>query len=192
MESNKPTRRSLLGAIGGSLVLAGCTGDDSDGNGDDGMDSPTVTVTSTDEYGDILAGPDGLTLYMFGADEQGATESACAGECAQNWPPLTVDGEPAAGEGVGTDLSAFERDDGSTQVAANGWPLYYWANDEEPGDTDGQGVNDVWWVLDADGTPIRGDDNGGGDSDDAGSGGGDGDDGGDDSDGGGYGGGGYG
>jgi len=247
MESNKPTRRSLLGAIGGSLALAGCTGGDDDNgeenggassddsangddgamengedgangddesngddsanggdgmeNGDDGgngeMDAASVTVSSHDEYGDILVGSDGLTLYMFDQDEQGAGESACGGGCADSWPPLTVDGDAAAGDGVSADLTTFERGDGSTQVAANGWPLYYWVNDEEPGDTDGQGVNDVWWVLDADGTPIRGGGNGGDDGD-GGGGNGDGNSGdngggnGDDDDGGYGGGGGYG
>jgi predicted lipoprotein with Yx(FWY)xxD motif len=196
MESNKPTRRSLLGAIGGSLVLAGCVGGDDDNgdenggtdsddgsaaNGDqngtdqngtdqngtdqngtdqngtdDGMDTPTVTVTSHDEHGDVLAGPDGLTLYMFDQDEQGAGESACYDSCADNWPPLTVEDEPAAGDGVDAALSTIEREDGSMQVVANGWPLYYFASDEAPGDTNGQGVGDVWWVLAPDGTPVRG------------------------------------
>ncbi|MFC6731773.1 hypothetical protein [Haladaptatus sp. GCM10025893] len=45
--------------------------------------------------------------------------------------------------------------EGSTQVAAAGWPLYYFAPDENPGDANGQGVNDVWWVLRPDGTPVR-------------------------------------
>ncbi len=114
----------------------------------------TVQVTDHEEYGEILVGPDGLTLYMFDADEQGAGESACHDGCAENWPPLT-DEDPAAGDGVTAELTTFERPDGSSQVAANGWPLYYWMNDEEPGDVDGQGVNDGWWVLSPAGEPIR-------------------------------------
>lgn len=38
----------------------------------------------------------------------------------------------------------MERDDGSMQVIGAGWPLYHFASDEEPGDVNGQGVNDVW------------------------------------------------
>jgi len=56
---------------------------------------------------------------------------------------------------VTAELTTYEREDGQTQVAANGWPLYYFANDETPGDTNGQGVGDVWWVLDPAGMPIR-------------------------------------
>jgi len=40
-------------------------------------------------------------------------------------------------------------------MSAGGWPLYYYASDGEPGDTTGQGGNDVWWVLGPDGTPNR-------------------------------------
>ena len=40
------------------------------------------------------------------------------------------------------------------QVTLEGWPLYLWQNDPQPGDTTGQGVNDVWWVVAPDGTKI--------------------------------------
>lgn len=38
---------------------------------------------------------------------------------------------------------------------AGGWPLYYFTPDKQVGDAMGQGVNDVWWVLSPDGSPIR-------------------------------------
>jgi hypothetical protein len=69
---------------------------------------------------------------------------------------LTVGGEPTAGEGVTAELTTFERGDGTTQVAAAGWPLYYFQDDADPGDANGQGVGGVWWVLAPDGTPSRG------------------------------------
>ncbi|WP_313696194.1 COG4315 family predicted lipoprotein [Halorarum halobium] len=115
----------------------------------------TVAVRSHPEHGDVLVGPDGLTLYMFDSDTRGAGASTCYDGCASAWPALTVDGEPTAGEGVSAELTAFEREDGATQVSANGWPLYYFASDAEPGDASGQGVNDVWWVLTPAGVPIR-------------------------------------
>lgn len=118
----------------------------------------TVQVATHDEHGDILVTDDGLTLYMFDQDAQGAGESACADGCAENWPPLTVDTDPTAGTEVEAELTTFEREDGSTQVAANGWPLYEFIGDDEPGDATGQGSQGVWWVLDESGTPIRDDD----------------------------------
>ena len=122
----------------------------------DSGQSATVQVATHDEYGDVLVDAEGMTLYMFDNDEQGGGSSTCTGGCAEAWPPLTVDGSASAGESVSAELTTVERPDGSTQVAANGWPLYYWQNDEEPGDATGQGVNDVWWVLDPAGEPLRG------------------------------------
>lgn len=115
---------------------------------------PTVQVRSHSEYGDILVDSEGMTLYMFDSDTQGEAASTCYDGCAEAWPPLTVEDEPNAGDNVTAELMTFERDDGSMQVSANGWPLYFFQNDEEPGDVVGQGVNDVWWVLDPAGQPL--------------------------------------
>lgn len=115
----------------------------------------TVQTRSHPDLGEILVDLEEMTLYMFDQDTQGTGESTCGEGCASSWPPLTVDGDPAAGDEVTADLSTFEREDGSLQVAANGWPLYSFANDEEPGDTNGQGIDSVRWVLRLDGTPIR-------------------------------------
>ncbi len=104
-----------------------------------------VAVGSTD-LGDHLVDGAGRTLYLFTVDPQGGDTSACSGDCAATWPPLT--GDVAAGDGVdGGLLGSVTRDDGSTQVTYNGWPLYYFAADAAPGDTNGQGVGDVWFVV---------------------------------------------
>lgn len=79
----------------------------------------------------------------------------CYDSCADTWPPLTVSGEPTSGEGVSVSLGTFERDTGEMQVTAGGWPLHHFASDQNPGDAKGQGVDDSWWVLAPDGTPIR-------------------------------------
>lgn len=157
-------RRSFLGvAAAGALALSGCTGDDgggsdeaTDGSTDSSEESTaTVRVTETERYGEILTGPEGRTLYLLESDDQGAGTSACLGDCAETWPPLTAEGDTSASGAVGTEVDSFEREDGETQVTANGWPLYYYSNDEAPGDIEGQGVNDVWFVVDATGTPVR-------------------------------------
>jgi predicted lipoprotein with Yx(FWY)xxD motif len=158
------SRRTLLRTVAaGTALTAGCTGSSSSPSGgrmttETPTASPTaatVQVRANPDLGDVLVGPEGMTLYMFDRDTQGAGSSTCADSCADTWPPLTVDGEPSAGGDVTVDLSTFEREDGSTQAVANGWPLYYFTPDEEPGDASGQGVNDVWWVLRPDGTPVR-------------------------------------
>jgi predicted lipoprotein with Yx(FWY)xxD motif len=107
----------------------------------------TVRVSSNDDLGSFLVGANGMTLYMFTNDEENT--SNCYGQCAENWPPLLVQpGEvPVPGFGVDGELGVTVRDDDTLQVTYNGMPLYYWINDEAPGDTTGQGVNDVWFVV---------------------------------------------
>jgi predicted lipoprotein with Yx(FWY)xxD motif len=113
----------------------------------------TLAVAST-SLGDVLVGSTGMTLYLYDPDKQGA--STCYDQCAQAWPPLTVTGEPVAGEGVDASLlGVTERTDGSRQVTYNKWPLYYWVKDAKAGDATGQAVKGVWWVVDANGEPVR-------------------------------------
>jgi predicted lipoprotein with Yx(FWY)xxD motif len=38
----------------------------------------------------------------------------------------------------------IQRDDGSSQIAYKGKPLYYWVKDGKAGDTTGDGVMGVW------------------------------------------------
>ncbi len=173
------TRRALLGTAATTVAVAGCLGDDDEtDSGDDETDggdettergpyargtddettdssNATVAVRAHEELGDVLVGPDGMTLYNFDQDTQGAGESTCYDGCAESWPPLTVESDPSPGNGVTAALTTFERDDGSTQVSANGWPLYYFAPDEEPGDANGHGANDVWWALRPDGSLVK-------------------------------------
>ena len=106
----------------------------------------TVSLGGNEALGEFLVGPDGMTLYIFTNDEPGV--SNCTGGCADNWPPLTLEGdEVAAGDGVTGELALIEREDGSMQVTYDGQPLYYWANDSAPGDSTGHEVGGVWFVA---------------------------------------------
>lgn len=107
----------------------------------------TVAVSSSEELGDFLVAPSGMTLYMFSNDTDGV--SNCSGDCATAWPPYTVfeDTRLTAPEGVEGKLGTIARENGVLQVTYNGIPLYLWQNDAAVSDTTGQGVNDVWWVV---------------------------------------------
>lgn len=142
-----------------ALALTACGGDDGDpdpaaaGGESAGASGGDVAVGSTD-LGDVLVDAEGMTLYLFTPDEQGP--STCYDDCETAWPPLLADGDPGAGEGVDAALlGATEREDGTTQVTYDDWPLYLWQADQEPGDTTGQMVNDVWFVVSPDGEAIR-------------------------------------
>lgn len=111
----------------------------------------TVSVADSD-LGMILTDGDGNTLYLLTTDEQGA--STCYDDCETNWPVL--EGPVAAGDGVDEPLlGQTEREDGTVQATYNDWPLYYFAGDAQAGDVNGQGVGDVWYVLDESGEPVK-------------------------------------
>ena len=86
----------------------------------------------------------GLTLYVFDSD-LGTSGSACNDGCATTWPPAIVD--DAEVDNI-PGLSLITRDDGSSQAAFKGRPLYFYANDTAAGDTNGQAVNNAWWKVD--------------------------------------------
>ena len=115
--------------------------------------SHDLNLENNAELGQILTDAGGYTVYLFTNDEQGAGTSACEGDCIAAWP---VVGEITSPSGaLDADLvGTIERSDGTIQATYNGWPLYRFANDEAPGDTNGQGVNDIWWVLDSDGVAV--------------------------------------
>ena len=152
-------RAALLAAL--TIALAACGGDD----GTSGTAAPagptttaaqettgaTVAVASS-KLGDILVDGDGRTLYAFTKDQ--GDQSACSGECATNWPALT--GTATAGAGAGAALlSTSTQANGSSQVTYGGRPLYYFAGDAKPGDTNGQGVGKVWFVVGGDGELVK-------------------------------------
>ena len=94
--------------------------------------------TQESSIGPVLADPEGMTLYTF--DKDTADTSACTEKCAENWPPL-IAGDADQSEG---DYTVVTRPDGTKQWAFKGKPLYKWSKDAAPGDTTGEGVNNVW------------------------------------------------
>lgn len=105
-------------------------------------------------YGQYLTDSQGRSLYLFTRDTKDT--SNCYDQCAQNWPPLLVRDKAAAGKGVdGQLLGTARRRDGTLQVTYNGWPLYYFARDQKAGDTNGQGVGGVWFLVSPKGEAIK-------------------------------------
>jgi len=84
---------------------------------------------------------DGRTLYVFDNDITGI--SNCNAECAAVWPPLYADEAPLPAP----ELNVIIRQDGTAQWAYQDHPLYLYAGDSEPGDTNGHGIGDVWFAA---------------------------------------------
>ena len=83
----------------------------------------------------------GMTLYTFDKDSGG--KSMCNDDCAKNWPPMMA---PAGATADGK-WSVIKRDDGTSQYAYDGKPLYTFVKDKKPGDMTGDKMKDVWHVV---------------------------------------------
>jgi predicted lipoprotein with Yx(FWY)xxD motif len=170
----------VAGLAAGALLLSACGSDSSDdatpdSSQPDATTAPAVTedstVPATDEpagagapvvgtestdAGEVLVDADGVSQYGFLPDVDGLP--TCTDACADAWPPLIVD---SADLPAGLDADVFsvvERPDGSFQLAAGDWPLYAFAADAGPGDINGQGSGDVWFLAAPDGSLIKGED----------------------------------
>jgi len=146
----------------GLLIASACGGSDNESRDETSTSSAATTTTTTavggdgihvaeTDLGSILVGPGGFTLYVFTVDANG--ESACYDACADLWPPVP------ANTAIGPDLddSIFgttSRTDGTEQLTVNGQPLYLYTPDVNPGDTNGQNFNSVWFVVDSSGAMI--------------------------------------
>jgi predicted lipoprotein with Yx(FWY)xxD motif len=105
-----------------------------------------VNVGQNATLGSFLVDSKGMTLYLYTTDTPNT--SNCYNACAVAWPPLLTTGAPVAGTGVTASLlGTTTRTDGTTQVTYNGWPLYYFATDKAVGDTTGENVQNVWFVV---------------------------------------------
>jgi predicted lipoprotein with Yx(FWY)xxD motif len=109
----------------------------------------TVEAKPVGSIGTVLvAGSNGMTVYIFTKDVKDSGKSNCTGDCLTTWPALTVDAgvTPSGGSGVAGTLGTITRaDDQTIQVTYNGLPLYFFANDTAPGDANG--VYENWEAV---------------------------------------------
>ncbi len=110
-----------------------------------------VSVGQSPALGTYLTAENGMTLYKFTNDTPGSGVSTCTGQCAVLWPPYTIPSSSSIAEilvpGATGTFDTITRSDGTIQLTYNGYPLYYYAKDAMPGDTNGQNVGGVWFVV---------------------------------------------
>ena len=115
------------------------------------VDAVELGLADTD-LGRVVTDGTGRTLYAFTQD--GPNAPACTEDCLATWPALTS-GAPAA-PGAGLDGSKVHgAGEGGRHVSYGEWPLYYYAGDDAPGETGGQGVDGLWFAVGADGKLVR-------------------------------------
>ena len=144
------SKKILLVAAAFALVAAACGDDDvpADLLAPAATDAPAPTPTTAAPS--PAAAP---TTAAPPAESDGPTVQVAAR--LRRSLAATAEGEPVAGDGAdATLLGTVTRDDGTTQATYNGWPLYYFSADSTPGDTNGQTIDNVWWVISSAGDAI--------------------------------------
>ena len=111
----------------------------------------SVDIATKTGIGNYLVDASGMTLYYFTKDSPG--KSTATGTVLDNWPLFYAAKLVLPAPLKDSDFSTITRDDGLLVTAYKGRALYYFINDKTPGDTLGQGVGGVWFVVSPDNFP---------------------------------------
>jgi predicted lipoprotein with Yx(FWY)xxD motif len=106
----------------------------------------SVMVSTSPTLGNYLVDENGKTLYWFTKDS--VNQSACSGDCIKAWPAFSASTIVVPSAMSADDFGTITRADGTMQTTYKGYPLYYWFKDMKRGDTTGQDVGKVWYVID--------------------------------------------
>ncbi len=136
----------MLSLMSGVLALSGCTTfNNLFGNDDSGQHNVQATVSNTAPVtsinGRLVDSRNRMTLYTY--DKDTMNNSECGSACLVAWPAFKA---PSNARASGQ-FAAFQREDGTYQWAVNGKPLYFYANDTEVGDVDGDNKLGVWHIV---------------------------------------------
>jgi predicted lipoprotein with Yx(FWY)xxD motif len=138
----------LAAACGGTGAAYGGSGAGGNPYGTLPPSTGAVSVkVATSSLGSFLTDGQGRTLYLFTRDS--GVSSSCSGGCASVWPPLTSSTAVQVGTGASATLLGTTAG-GQQQVTYNGHPLYYYAGDTTPGQTNGEQLNQfggLWYAV---------------------------------------------
>ena len=99
-----------------------------------------------------LTNASGFALYVYAKDTPYGNSSACVGGCASIWPPFYVSTLSLPSSMNASDFEVINRTDGSRQLAYMGRPLYLYSHDAAPGQVNGQGLFNLWYAANIDGS----------------------------------------
>ncbi len=109
--------------------------------------SDTMKIGAT-SLGNVLTDANGMTLYYFASDTPAAAATACgAGTCASNWPIFFAPTISVSAPLSASDFWSVTLPDGNQMTTYKGWPLYRFAKDTKPGDVNGEGIIQKWFVV---------------------------------------------
>lgn len=107
-----------------------------------------ITTRADEKVGNYLVDGGGRTVYMSILDTGEDSHTSTVTQ----WSAVQARDTVSAGKDL--DESKLEVN-GSEQVLYNGHLLYYYAGDSAPGDKNGEGIQSQWYLLDAEGNPIK-------------------------------------
>jgi predicted lipoprotein with Yx(FWY)xxD motif len=147
-------------AVTGLLTLSAC------GNGYSSTASPPPAGTADGasaahglgvgqtSLGKVLVDSRGMTLYMLSAD--GQDTSTCTTQCLQFWPAAA----PGKAGRLSVTTGKTATPDGTPIATVAGHPVYTFSQDQQPGDVNGEGINEfggVWYAVSPSGQPLTSD-----------------------------------
>jgi predicted lipoprotein with Yx(FWY)xxD motif len=156
------TSSTILGAVIVALALAGCatSGGTSSGSSGSGSTSSSPSAAAKDagvastKFGSVIVDGKGMTAYFFNKDTANSGTSACTGQCATLWQAITSTSATPSVSGVTATVATITGVAGGKQITINGRPIYTYSKDTAPGDTNGEGVGGLWYVVSPSGQEI--------------------------------------
>ena len=105
-------------------------------------DSAAGGAKSSETASGRLTTADGMSLYVFDKDSVG--KSNCYGDCAVEWPPMTATANASPSS---PNVSVIRRNNGTSQWAWMGRPLYLFDEDLARGDMKGDSYSPDWHLA---------------------------------------------
>jgi predicted lipoprotein with Yx(FWY)xxD motif len=127
------------------FIVQSCSDDDGGTYVTPQPDNSSVQLSNDATLGTILTDANGNTLYFFSKDTKNT--SVCLNGCLDMWPVFYIENLTTTSGLNASDFATITRTDGSLQTTYKGWPLYYYYQDNNAGDTNGENVNNVWYVA---------------------------------------------
>ncbi|MFF1377390.1 SCO0930 family lipoprotein [Streptomyces sp. NPDC058308] len=118
------------------------------------VDRAGLSTRKDPKLGEIVVDKNGMTVYRFTKDSAWPMKSACTGACLDKWPVVAPVAKNDTRGILKKGFIVFNRPDGAKQQTINCWPLYTFAGDKKPGDTNGQGVGGTWYAASPQGKPV--------------------------------------
>lgn len=115
------------------------------------LSTPTISSATgndlgvgTTSLGKIIVDGKGMTAYYYQPDLPNSGVSTCTGGCLAHWPAITAASSTPVVLGISAKITVIT---GTNQIVVNGRPIYTFAGDQKAGDTNGQGIGGVWYVV---------------------------------------------